>query len=130
MNPIRRTLYAVCLAVLPLFTGGCIFGKPNQANIGLRKKLQQLEEQVTTLQAQRAADQQLIAAYQRANSSASSQPSLPPDRLAQLVTTRALKFGRLTGGRDSDPKTPGDEALKVYVVPIDEAGQPIKAAGS
>ena len=57
-------------------------------------------------------------------------PSLPHERLATLFTTHGLQFGRLTGPADLDPKQPGEDGLKVYVVPTDGHGQPLKAAGS
>ena len=41
-----------------------------------------------------------------------------------------LSFGRLTGGADLDRDKPGDEGLKIYVTPVDAAGDDIKAAGS
>jgi hypothetical protein len=41
-----------------------------------------------------------------------------------------LRFGILTGGVNLNPKTPGDDAIRVDIVPIDEQGQSLKAAGS
>src|SRR6185436_17134190 len=53
-----------------------------------------------------------------------------PERLDRLFTTHGLRIGRLTGGADLDLEKPGDEALRVYVVPTDQTSDPIKAAGS
>ena len=54
----------------------------------------------------------------------------PPQRLENLFTTHGLVLGRLTGGADLDPATPGDEGLKVYAGLTDQSGQKFKAAGS
>lgn len=56
--------------------------------------------------------------------------TLPTERLEKLFTTKGLKLGRLTGGWDKDRNTAGDEGIKIYIVPIDEAGQPIKMSGT
>lgn len=56
--------------------------------------------------------------------------TLPPERIDQLFTTHGLRIGKLTGGFDTDPEKPGDELLKVYVVPTDRTGDLLKAAGS
>src|SRR5207248_391538 len=68
-----------------------------------------------------AADAAQIRALENRNGAAAS--TLPQDRLNHLFTVHGIQFGRLTGL---------DEAglLKVYVVPTDDAGQQLKAAGS
>ena len=105
--------------------GGC--NTPNQANIELRKQNQTLQNQIDTLQRQHSADVADINALQ---SHATTVPVLPQKRLAELFTVHGLKFGRLTGGADLDPSKPGDEGLKIYITPIDEAGEQLKAAGA
>ena len=60
---------------------------------------------------------------------ATTVPVLPSGQIDKLFTTHSIKLGRLTGSGDIDSARPGDEGLKVYVVPIDQANQPIKAAG-
>jgi hypothetical protein len=57
-------------------------------------------------------------------------PTLPHERLRRLFTTHDLQLGRLTGGADLDPAKPGHEGLKIYPAPIDQTGDPIKAAGA
>jgi hypothetical protein len=47
-----------------------------------------------------------------------------------MFTVHGLKFARLTGGADLDPSKPGDEGLKVHVVPTDDEGDVLKAAGT
>ena len=113
--------------LLPLAALAGCFGKPNQANIDLRKDLQKLQEQVDTLNQQHRADRAEITALRQ---STPTQPSLPSGQLDRLFTTHGLKFGRLTSGYDADRNRPGDEGIKIYVVPTDQDGQPLKAAGS
>jgi hypothetical protein len=48
---------------------------------------------------------------------------LPQERLSKLFTVHGFEFGKLTGVDD-------EGVLKIYVVPIDDSGQKIKAAGS
>ena len=91
------------------------------------KDNQQLQAQLTQLQNQHEMDAAQIAGLQ---ARIPTEPTLPPEELAKLVTTHGIRLGRLTGGLDIDPDKPGDEGLKVYVIPYDEAGQEIKAAGT
>jgi len=105
--------------------GGC--SKPNAANIQLRKENQTLREEVAALQQARLADSATIAAMESDRPVA---PTLPQERIEQLFTVHGIQLGRLTGGADIDRDKPGDEAVKVYVVPTDRDGQPLKAAGS
>lgn len=123
----RRSSFSIvpALYLLALVAGGC--GSPNQANIGLRKQVQELQTQVNQLQVQRQGDQQTI---QGLRDRQGTLPTLPSARLDQLFTTHGLEFGRLTGGADLDPAKPGDEGFVLYIVPTDGAGEKLKAAGS
>src|SRR5690242_9840622 len=126
-SPSHASRLLLLASLLPAAAiAGCI-GKPNQANIELRKRLQQQQEQIDTLNQQHRADRAEIAAMRQ---STPTQPSLPSAQLDRLFTTHGLKFGRLTAGYDADRNRPGDEGVKVYVVPTDQDGQPLKAAGS
>ncbi|MFW6153767.1 MAG: hypothetical protein ACOC95_00960 [Planctomycetota bacterium] len=49
-------------------------------------------------------------------------------RLDRLFHVRRIRLGRYTGGIDTD-ETPGHDAVKVYLEPIDQHGSVIKAAG-
>jgi outer membrane murein-binding lipoprotein Lpp len=118
------TLYAIAIAAA-LSAGGC--GNPSQANIDLRKENQQLHTQVDQLQHQRDADRAAIAGFQGKKFTG---PVLPSEQLDRLFTTTGLQFGRLTGGYHPDPNTRGDTMLKVYVVPTDDQGDALKAAGT
>ena len=123
-TPAVIVVWSVCLAVV---SGGAGCSSPNPANIKLRRDNQELADKVATLERQHAAD---IAQIRALESHATTVPVLPQERVETLFTAHGLKFGRLTGGADLDPNKPGDEAIKVYVVPIDGEGQQIKAAGS
>jgi hypothetical protein len=112
--------------VVPILLLGCN-GKPNQANIELRKENQDLQLQIAAMKRVHEADQATISALRDQRGTF---PSLPDDRLERLFTVHGVKFGRLTGGADLDPGKSGDDGIKVYVVPIDETGDELKAAGS
>jgi hypothetical protein len=105
--------------------GGC--SGPSTANIELRKQNQQLQSKLADLNRRHQADEATIRGLQ---SRATTEPVLPQDQLDQLFTAAGLKFGILTGGYHPDPNRSGDTMLKIYVVPIDEQGDKIKAAGS
>lgn len=108
--------------------GGCsLLKKPNKANIELRKQNQELQTRVKDLEMQHEGDVSRIHGFEQ---KAGTLPTLPEERLAKLFTTHDLKLGKLTGGADLDPAKPGQEGLKVHATPIDQAGDPLKAAGS
>lgn len=113
------------LTTLVVFATGC--SSPNKANIELRKQKQELEAKLQTLERRHDADVASIRAFE---SRATTVPTLPNERLEKLFTTHGLSIGRLTAPADLDRGKPGDEGLKVYVVPTDDEGQPLKAAGS
>lgn len=126
---IRRSFFLLALAPLLLMVGGCALlgGSPSAANIALRKQVQTLNGQITSLKQQVSGQDEVIKGLRERSGTL---PTLPPDRLSNLWTTHGLKFGRLTGGWDRDLKAEGDEGIKVYVAPTDEDGQAIKMAGS
>jgi hypothetical protein len=116
----RTVLGASAIAVC-----GC--GSPSAANIELRKKNQDLESRVASLEARHARDTQTIAA---AESSRPTVPTLPPDRLANLFTTHGLQFTDATAGDNPDPTSATDSELKLVLETVDQDGTPIKPAGS
>lgn len=103
---------------------GC--GKPNAANIALRKQNAELRARVDDLERRHKAD----LASLRGRESGTTMPSVPAEQLEQLFTVHGIRFGRLTGPADWDSKSPGDDGFKVYLTPFDNAGQQLKAAGS
>ena len=112
------------LLVSALLTVGC--GSPDKANIQLRKDKQELERKLGEMKLQHDAAIARISAYEK---NTGTVETLPGERLDQLFTVHKIDLGNLTGGADTDLKSPGDEALKVYLVPMDESGDPIKASG-
>jgi hypothetical protein len=122
-----RSFGCLWAPVLLLAVVGVGCGSPNAANIAVRKENQNLRDQIEDLKRAREAD---AATIQGLQSKVGTLPTLPEDRLDKLFTTHGLQLGRLTGGADVDTKKPGDEGLKVYATPIDDDGQPFKAAGS
>lgn len=105
----------VCCAVVisAICVSAC--SKPNAANIALRKENQELRNKVAALERQHEADAAALRGKERGTSAAPAE---------HLFTVTGLSFGRLTGA------APDGKGLKVYVVPIDSAGEKIKAAGS
>jgi hypothetical protein len=112
-------------ALFCLAGGGC--GTPSKVNIELRKENQRLQETLQEAEHLNGAYQREIAGLRQRQGTLAT---LPPDRLAQLFTTHGLSFSRLTGGADLNPDQRGDEGLAVHVVPTDQQGQSLKAAGS
>ena len=123
----RSTILGVVVVVITtaLMAGGC--GSPNLASIKVRRENQDLRNKLAELQRR---EQAHLAQIRALEANATTVPSLSTERLNTLFTTHGLRFGRLTGGADLDPKSPGNDGLKIYVVPTDGHGQPIKAAGS
>jgi hypothetical protein len=118
---------ALQLGVLLLTTLliGC--GRPNAANIAVRKQNQTLQSNVDQLQRELEGSKASILALE---SRATTVPVLPSEQIDKLFTTHELRFGRGTGPSDLDVSHPGEEGLKVQIAPIDQTGQPIKAAGT
>jgi len=125
MNAVRFPAWAILAGLLAVVGAGC--GQPNRVNIELRKQNQALTSRIEDLNRRHEADQATLRGMEP---NATTRPMLTQDRLASMFTTHGLSFGRLTGGADLDPNRPGDEALKVYIVPVDQQGDVLKAAGS
>jgi hypothetical protein len=124
-----RLLPRILILSLPAIALVCCAscGTPSQANILLRKQNQQLQDQFAASNKQNEMDARQIAGLQARNPTVAT---LPPEELAKLVTTKGIRFGRLTGGIQIDSSHPGDQGVKVYVVVFDDSGQEIKAAGT
>ncbi len=118
---------AACGALILLIAGalvGC--GKPNLANIELRKENQQLTADLVQAKSERDAGELRIRGLEAMKDTV---PTLPTTRFASLFTAHGFKIGQLTGPADLDPKNDGNEGLKVYLVPLDERGSSLKATG-
>jgi outer membrane murein-binding lipoprotein Lpp len=124
-RPNSRALWTVAI-VASLALTGCS-NTPNQANIELRKQNQQLRGQIEELNRRHDADRATIRGLQ---ARATTMPLLPQSQLDELFTAAGLKFGMLTGGYHPNPDQPGDTMLKIYLYPIDQQGDRLKAAGS
>jgi hypothetical protein len=118
----------LCSSVVLLFSG--CGAAPSQVNIELRKELQDLRAQNSQLERQHAADAATIAALQHQSTIGGPVAQLDPAKLDKLFTTAEISLGKLAGGYDADPNTPGDEAIRVQATPKDASGQQLKAAGS
>ena len=125
MRPTVANLTPLGLALaigVALAAAGC--GRAaSRANIELRKEIQSLRGDVRRLT---AANDQLRGDVRRLESSATTLPTLPADRLAQLWTVAGLGFGRLTGVDDRADGRP----LRVALRPLDTDGATLKAAGA
>jgi outer membrane murein-binding lipoprotein Lpp len=121
MNRFRIAL--IVLSIVSLI--GC--SRPNTANITLRKQNQQLQSNVDQLQRDLGGAKASIKSFE---SRATTVPILPGEQIDKLFTTHELRFGRNTGPADLDALQPGEEGLKVQIAPVDQTGQPIKAAGT
>jgi hypothetical protein len=117
-------LLTVSAVALSLTAIGC-GGTPSAANISLRKELQQRDQTIDQLKIEHQGDLADLRARRYPTTML-----LAPDELAKLYTVHGISFGKLTGGSNLDTDKPFDEGVKVYVVPTDDDGQPIKAAGS
>jgi hypothetical protein len=113
------------LVILPAFLAGC--SHPSEANIQLRKDKQTLEAQVGDLQEQLNAASARVRGLEQQRGSL---PTLPQDRLDKLVTVHGIKLGRLTGGAPANVANAPDEGLKVYLSPVDETREELKATGT
>ena len=117
----------VLLAIVMLCAmSGCT--TPDAANITLRKQVQSLQDENATLKVQHAGDEASLKA--RESTTGPAITTLPEDQLDTLFTVHGIRFGRLTGGFDLDPNKPGDDVLKISLIPTDETNDDLKAAGA
>ena len=120
-------ILAPIACLLPLLGGCFLIKNPDKANIALRKENQEQQARIQELERKAQGDDAMIRSLQEQKGTL---PTLPRDRLQKLFTTHDIKLGRLTGGADLDPARPGHEGLKVYLTPLDETGDQLKAAGT
>jgi outer membrane murein-binding lipoprotein Lpp len=84
----------------------------------LRAEVRDLRRQNERLKAEAASLRQQVADLQ----------ALGPKRLEKLFHVTRIRLRSATGGIDLDDKD-GDDAVKVYLQPLDRDGSPVKAAG-
>jgi hypothetical protein len=121
----RARLVTAAVLLAAALVAGC--GKPNRANIVLRKQLQAREGEIAHFKRQHDADVATISGLSRR---VGTVPTLEPARLDRLFTVHGIRLERLTGGADFDPSKPGHEGLKVYVSLVDQTGDEFKSSGS
>ena len=124
---VRSSLFVVSLVSL-VFAFGCDSGKAGKPTPS--QQIQQLTEQNTELQNQL---EQAHAENAQLLKQADSLAKLPGDKRADAVYhIKAVKIGRFTNFYDDDktPDTTGKKKLVVYVEPIDETGDAVKAGGA
>ncbi len=117
----RRWVLVVCVIAI----AGC--SSPNAVNIQLRKDKQQLEEQVAKLGQEVQAARARIQSFE---SQGGTLPTLPQERLDRMFTVHGIRLGRLSGGWPGDAVDGPDQGLKIYLSPVDETDEAIKASGT
>lgn len=123
----RHSVVVLGCAAALLAVGGC-GGKPNQANIELRKQLAARDDELARLRLERQADRATIEALQ---GQAATPPVVSVEKLQSLFTTHGIRLGRLTGfayDKPGDGQPP--HGIKVYVIPHDADQDELKAAGA
>lgn len=115
------TFVLICIAAAVL--AGCA---PSSANIKLRKENQQLQDRIAALETRRSGD---LASIKAMESQSAIPPLVPQSKLEGLFTAHGLTFGRLTGGYREPATAASETGVVVHVVPTDEQGQTLKAAG-
>ncbi|MCD6304187.1 MAG: hypothetical protein J7M21_04415, partial [Planctomycetes bacterium] len=118
MNLTRRMAVAALLAAGALAMPGCRDGQVATDNADLIAAASRLRRRVDELEKTLARRDRQVANLQ----------ALGEKRLEKLYTVRRIALGRATGAVDIDGNT-GDDAVKVYLEPIDQYGSVIKAAG-
>jgi len=124
---VRSSLFVVsCSLFVLVFTIGCEnAGTPGKSSPS--QQVQQLTEQKADLQKQL---EQARTENERLKKQVETLSNLPVDKRADAVYhLQAVKIGRFTNLYDED-KDGTKEKLVVYVQPVDETGDVIKAAGA
>ena len=85
-----------------------------------------MQERIAALEMQRSGD---LASLKALESQQAIPPLVPQSKLEGLFTAHGLAFGRLTGGYRETQTAASDTGVVVHVVPTDEQGQTLKAAG-
>ena len=125
-QPISRwcfPLWLSCSVLLAVFVGcankDAQLAEAQNQNHELRQQLRQSQQTTETQQ-----DTIHRQAEQIRNLS-----ELGPERLDILFKVQRIKLGRYSGGTNLD-ENPGDDGVRVYIIPQDDAGRTVTAAGS
>lgn len=111
----------VACGLLLCCSPGCFQDQHRQTLLELEQCRAALQQQRDELAAQKATIDEL---HRRLNTAT----RLKPDELAQVFHPVRIEIEALSGGFDNDGQ-PGDDGVVVYLRPIDQEGDPIKAAG-
>ena len=111
------------LAVLTILAG-C--ANKNEQIMELQARNRELRQQLR--QSKQTIDSQENT-IRRQNEQIDNLSELGSERLAVLFTVERIKLGRYSGGTKLDDM-PGDDGIRVYITPQDEAGRSVTAAGS
>jgi len=95
---------------------------------GLAKDTEQIEQLQTELREVTESRDGLQAVVVDQQKQIRSLQALGKVRLDKLFHVEKIELGRYTGGIDTDGES-GDDAVKVYLRPVDREGHTIKAAG-
>ena len=121
--------FAACLALLAaMLSGGCVTQTQYQE---ARDELSSAQQKVAELQ---AANERLMSQIRRQDEQIISLMALGPKRLDDLFHVKSVSIGRNTSGVNTksgstDDKS-GNDAVRVYITPLDQDGSVIKAAGT
>lgn len=121
-RPTLRTALLAAAATALLTAPGCgLFQRDDK----LQQQLQDCQTQLQKVQLQRDELQQMTLEQQK---QIRSLQDLGNKRLEKLYHVKTIEIGRYTAGVDNDGKE-GDDAIKVFIRPLDRNGDVIKAAG-
>ncbi len=123
MTPARPWMPLVILTAAALLAAGCDGGRTEI--LRLQRELQNEQETVEDLREQLARTKADLEDQRRKTRTLQD---LGDKRKDVLFTVSRIELGRYTGGVDTDDN-PGDDAVKVFLQPIDQHGSVIKAAG-
>lgn len=121
MRRCGRALFSLIGALTSVLSAGC---KQN-AQPDLRVEIARLNTTLAEKDRELEAKSATITELQTRVAAAAG---LDEKRLSYLFVPDRIELDTLTGGLDEDGK-PGDEAVVVYVKPIDQFGDALKAAG-
>jgi len=117
----NRTILVLLAAVA--MTAGCLeresIEPEGPSRVDLQAEVRKQAEQIGELEQTVAAQREQIDTLQQLGGE---------KRLEKLYYPVRVEIGRYTGGVDTDG-APGDDAVRVYLRPIDQDGHAIKAAG-
>ena len=119
--PLRTALLAAAGAAMLTAPGCGLFQRDDK----LQQQLQDCQNELQKVQLQRDELQQFTLDQQK---QIRSLQNLGDKRLEKLYHVKTIEIGRYTAGVDNDPR-PGDDAVKVFIRPLDQNGDVVKAAG-